>query len=219
MCLAYILLNLTLKLNFNFAQRGKPNRREREKMEIKIESRQLGDIVILAPEVFEDERGFFMEVFREDQFKSLGVPHYFPQDNHSRSEKGVLRGLHFQWEPPMGKLMRVTLGSAFLVAVDIRKGSPTLGKWFGMEVSAKNKKQIFAPARFARGFCVLSDFAEIQYKCTGIYNSKGESGIRWDDPEIGIRWPVTNPKLSKKDITAKNLMEWLHSPESEFFKY
>ena len=188
-------------------------------MEIRIESRQLGDIVVLAPEVFEDDRGFFMEVYRDDQFKSLGIPYIFPQDNHSRSEKGVLRGLHFQWEPPMGKIMRVTYGSAFLVAVDIRKGSPTLGKWFGTEVSARNKKQIWAPAGFARGFCVLSDFAEIQYKCSGLYNSKCESGIRWDDPEIGICWPVATPKLSKKDSAAQSLRQWLDSPESEHFKY
>ncbi|HYQ85758.1 MAG TPA: dTDP-4-dehydrorhamnose 3,5-epimerase, partial [Bacteroidota bacterium] len=126
-------------------------------MQIKIESRHLGDVVVLAPEVFEDERGFFLEAYREDQFKSLGLPTNFGQDNHSRSARNVVRGLHFQWEPPMGKLMRVTYGSAFLVAVDIRKGSPTLGKWFGIEVSAQNKKEVWAPAWFARGFCVLSD--------------------------------------------------------------
>ena len=103
-------------------------------MEIKVESRHLGDVVVLVPDVFQDSRGFFMETYREDQFKALGLPSQFVQDNHSRSAQGVVRGLHFQWEPPMGKLMRVTLGSAFLVAVDIRKGSPTLGKWFGSEV-------------------------------------------------------------------------------------
>ncbi len=188
-------------------------------MEIKIESKQLGDIVVLAPEVFEDDRGFFMEVYREDQFKSLGLPYFFPQDNHSRSEKGVLRGLHFQWDPLMGKLMRVTFGSAFLVAVDIRNGSPTLGRWFGLEVSAKNKKQVYAPAGFARGFCVLSDFAEVQYKCTGIYNSKAESGILWNDPEIGIEWPIKNPILSKKDKEARTFRQWMELPDSECFQY
>jgi dTDP-4-dehydrorhamnose 3,5-epimerase len=188
-------------------------------MQIKIESRQLGDVVVLAPEVFEDERGFFLETYREDQFKSLGLPTNFGQDNHSRSAKNVVRGLHFQWEPPMGKLMRVTYGSAFLVAVDIRKGSPTLGKWFGAEVSAQNKKQVWAPAWFARGFCVLSDFAEIQYKCTGIYNNKAESGIRWDDPAIGIKWPVSNPVLSAKDAGAQTLAQWLESPNAAHFNY
>lgn len=188
-------------------------------MEIKIESKHFGDVVVLAPEVFEDERGFFLEAFRADQFKALGLPTEFGQDNHSRSMKNVVRGLHFQWEPPMGKLMRVTFGSAFLVAVDIRKGSPTIGKWFGIEVSAQNKKQVWAPAGFARGFCVLSDFAEIQYKCTGIYNNKAESGILWNDPAIGITWPVANPILSAKDEKAQTLAQWLDSPNSNNFQY
>src|SRR6266481_4522168 len=122
-------------------------------MGIRVESRQLGDVVVLAPSVFRDERGFFSETFRADQFKELGLPYEFVQDNHSGSVKGVLRGLHFQWEPPMGKLMRVTRGAAFLIAVDIRKDSPTLGKWVGLEASAENKKQVWAPAGFARGFC------------------------------------------------------------------
>ena len=159
-----------------------------------------------------------METFREDQFRALGLPYYYPQDNHSRSTKGILRGLHFQWEPAMGKLMRVTYGTAFLVAVDIRKQSPTLGKWFGIEVSAKNKRLVWAPAGFARGFCVLSDFAEVQYKCTGIYNNKCESSIRWNDPEIGIEWPIANPALSERDAKAMTLKQWLGLPESEYFK-
>ena len=188
-------------------------------MEISIESRHLGNLVVLVPQVFEDARGFFMETFHVDKFKYLGLPTEFVQDNHSRSKKGVVRGLHFQWDPPMGKLMRVTYGSAFLVAVDIRKGSPTLGKWFGTEVSAANKKQVWAPAGFARGFCVLSDFAEIQYKCTGIYNDKAESGIRWDDPEIGIEWPEKDAELSGKDRVAQSLAEWLASANSEHFRY
>lgn len=189
-------------------------------MQVRIESEHLNGIVVLEPEVFEDERGFFMEAFRADQFKELGLPTEFVQDNHSRSAKGVLRGLHFQYEPPMGKLMRVTYGSAYLVAVDIRKGSPTLGQWFGIEVSAKNKKQVWAPAGFARGFYTLSDFAELQYKCTGIYNNKGESGILWSDPEIGIEWPEKeNLILSGKDEKAQTLAQWLEKPESDHFKY
>ena len=192
-------------------------------MRIHVESQHLNGLVVLThPEVFEDERGFFMEVFRADQFAELGLPAAFVQDNHSRSRQGVLRGLHFQWEPPMGKLMRVTLGSAFLVAVDIRQGSPTLGQWFGMEVSAQNKKQIWAPAGFARGFCVLSDYAEIQYKCTGIYSHQAESGIRWNDPRVGIRWPVDSVAelvLSEKDKSARTLDQWLASPESDNFRF
>jgi len=188
-------------------------------MQIKVEKTEIDGVVVVIPEVFEDDRGFFMEVFRADQFRTLGLPHEFVQDNHSRSARGVLRGLHFQWEPPMGKLMRVTYGSAFLVAVDIRKGSPTLGQWFGAEISAQNKQQIYAPAGFARGFCVLSDSAEIQYKCTGVYNSKAESGILWNDPEIGIDWPIKEPVLSAKDAVAQPLAQWLSKPESDNFKY
>lgn len=188
-------------------------------MEIKIDSEHLNGLVVLKSQVFEDDRGFFFESYRADQFEKLGLPTNFVQDNHSRSSKGVVRGLHFQWEPPMAKLMRVTYGTAFLVAVDIRKGSPTLGKWYGEEVSAENKKQVYAPAGFARGFCVLSDFAEIQYKCTGIYNNKAESGFLWNDPEIGVEWPIKSPILSEKDDNAQTFSEWLSKPESDNFKY
>jgi len=188
-------------------------------MQIRIQEEHLNGVVVLAPEVFEDERGFFTEIYRADQFEELGLPTDFVQDNHSRSARNVVRGLHFQWSPPMGKLMRVTHGAAYLVAVDIRKGSPTLGSHFGIEVSAQDKRQVWAPAGFARGFCVLSDFAEIQYKCTGIYNSKAESGILWRDPEIGIEWPVKQPVLSDKDEKAQTLAQWLQTPESDFFTY
>jgi len=188
-------------------------------VEIKIESRFLRDVAVVVPEIFRDSRGFFMETFREDQFKAHGLPVQFVQDNHSRSVKGVVRGLHFQWDPPMGKLMRVSLGSAFLVAVDIRKESPTLGKWVGVEASAENCRQVWAPAGFARGFCVLSEVAEIQYKCTGIYNNKAESGIRWDDREIGIDWPIADVSLSDKDRNAQTLAQWLSRPESANFAY
>jgi dTDP-4-dehydrorhamnose 3,5-epimerase len=188
-------------------------------MEIRVESRHLDGVVVLVPDVFRDQRGFFTETYRADQFRALGLPHEFVQDNHSGSSKGVLRGLHFQWEPPMGKLMRVTQGSAFLVAVDIRKGSPTLGQWFGIEASAENRRCVWAPAGFARGFCVLSDYAEIQYKCTGLYNKQGESAIRWNDPEIGVRWPVSDPIISEKDSQARPLAQWLQSPESDCFRH
>lgn len=190
-------------------------------MRIQIESEHLNGLkVITHPDVFEDERGFFVEVYRADEFAALGLPTQFVQLNHSRSRKGVLRGLHFQWEPPMGKLMRVTLGSAYLVAVDIRKNSPTLGQSFGMEVSAQNKKQIWAPAGFARGFYVLSDYAELQYLCTGIYNNRAESGIRWNDPSLHIDWPIpqgVEPVLSGKDQNAQTLQEWLATPEANHF--
>lgn len=188
-------------------------------MPLEIVSRHLGDVLVLRSLRHEDQRGFFMETYRKDQFTQFGIPDEFVQDNHSGSVRNVLRGLHFQWDPPMAKLMRVTVGTAFLVAVDIRKGSPTLGQWFGLEVSAQSGLQVWAPAGFARGFCVLSDYAEIQYKCTGIYNPRGESGIRWNDPAIRIEWPVADPILSAKDASAQTLEEWLQRPESDAFKY
>ncbi len=188
-------------------------------MQLSIQSKHLDDIAVVKPEVFQDDRGFFTEFYRSDQFRELGLPDNFVQGNHSRSSKGVLRGLHFQWDPPMGKLMRVTFGSAFLVAVDIRKGSPHLGKWFGMEISAENKLEIWAPAGFARGFCVLTDFAEIQYLTTGVYSNKAESGIRWNDPEIGIVWPIKQPILSNKDENAQTLSQWLSKPDSDYFSF
>jgi len=190
-------------------------------MEFKVERQSIPDVIVVVPDIFQDSRGFFMETFREDTFRQLGLPHQFVQDNHSRSSKGVVRGLHFQWDPPMGKLMRVTSGSAFLVAVDIRKGSPTLGKWVGAVVSAENRRQVWAPAGFARGFCVLSESAEIQYKVTGLYNSKAESGILWNDPAIGIEWPVSTAQveLSEKDKKAQTLEQWLARPESDNFNF
>src|SRR5664279_1130146 len=138
-------------------------------MKLRVISTQLGDVKVIGHEVFEDHRGFFMEAYHHDHFRELGLPAEFVQLNHSGSVKNVVRGLHFQWEPPMGKLMRVIRGTAFIVAVDIRKGSPTLGKWCGIEASTENRREVWAPAGFARGFCVLSEFAEIQYKCTGLY--------------------------------------------------
>jgi dTDP-4-dehydrorhamnose 3,5-epimerase len=188
-------------------------------MEFSSEPAGLKDVVIITPEIFKDDRGFFMETFREDKFRGMELPYGFVQDNHSRSTKGVVRGLHFQWDPPMGKLMRVSIGAAFLVAVDIRKGSPSLGQWTGIEVSAENRRQVWAPAGFARGFCVLSEVAEIQYKCTGLYNSKAESSIRWDDPRIGVKWPVSSPLISEKDRNAQTLDEWLAREESNQFSY
>ncbi len=188
-------------------------------MQVKIEEKHPDGIVVVRSEVFEDERGFFYEVFRADQFAELGLPSSFVQDNHSGSVRGVLRGLHFQWDPPMSKLMRVTSGTAFLVAVDIRKGSPTLGQWFGQECNARDGLQVWAPAGFARGFCVTSEWAEIQYKCTGIYNSAGESGILWNDPAIGIDWPVGEPILSGKDRVAQTLEDWLAGSFSDNFIY
>ena len=182
-----------------------------------FEKNRFQDLYVITPQVRGDTRGFFMEVYRKDLFREAGITAEFVQENHSRSAQHVLRGLHFQWDPPMGKLMRVTKGSAFLVAVDIRKKSKTLGEWYGLEASDENKKIVYAPAGFARGFCVLSESAEIQYLCTGTYNPNAESGILWSDPQIGITWPVSNPILSEKDKNAQTLAAWLARPESEQF--
>lgn len=189
-------------------------------MQISVESTPLSDVLLVKPQIFKDDRGFFTEIYREDQYRELGLPSQFVQFNHSGSVKNTVRGLHFQWEPPMGKLMRVTRGKAFLVAVDIRKNSPSLGKHYGKILSAdEDPVLIWAPAGFARGFCVLSDYAEIQYLTTGVYNSKAESGIRWNDPFLNIEWPVATPILSAKDEKAQTLAEWLATPQSSFFTY
>lgn len=186
-------------------------------MPFEVESRHMGEVVVLRGRKYADERGYFTETYREDQFRTLGLPGNFVQDNHSYSKKRVVRGLHFQWQPPMGKLMRVTRGAAFLVAVDLRVGSPTLGKWIGIEASADNQKQVWAPASFARGFCALTDDVEVQYKCTGIYNAAAESAIRWDDPQIGIDWPLRDVIISEKDRNAGTLEDWLRSENASRF--
>lgn len=188
-------------------------------MRITVESVHFGEVKVIGHEVFKDHRGFFMEAYHHDLFRDAGLPADFVQLNHSGSEKNVVRGLHFQWEPPMGKLMRVIRGTAFIVAVDVRKGSPTVGQWYGEILSDENRLQMWAPASFARGFAVLSDFAEIQYLCTGNYNGANESGVLWNDPAIGIRWPVKEPILSQRDMNAQTLAQWLARPEADNFAY
>jgi len=186
-------------------------------MPFTIEPTAIDEVKIVVPKVMRDDRGFFMEVYRGDLFAALGLPERFMQLNHSRSSRNVVRGLHFQWDPPMGKLMRVTVGRALLVAVDIRGGSPTLGRWVGIEATSDEPRQLWAPASFARGFCVLSEVAEIEYLTTGTYNPATESCIRWNDPAIGIDWPVGEPILSAKDASAQSLAEWLARPEASNF--
>lgn len=184
---------------------------------MRIEKTDFEGLYVITPDVFYDERGFFAEIYKKEKFEASGMDLNLVQENYSRSKKGVVRGLHFQWDPPMGKLMRVSYGKAFLVAVDLRKKSTTFGRWFGLEASEDDKKQLYAPASFARGFCALSDVADVQYLCTAVYNPKGESGILWNDPGIGITWPVDDPILSEKDKNAETLEEWLARPESNCF--
>lgn len=187
-------------------------------MGFRIESKNLGEIVVIVPDLYKDERGYFLESYHAAKFRELGLPGEFVQDNQSFSSRGVVRGLHFQWDAPMGKLMRVTHGNAFLVAVDIRKNSPTLGKWFGVEASAENHRMVWAPAGFARGVYITSETASIQYKCTAPYNPRGESGIRFDDPDLKIAWPpMEKYTLSEKDRKAMTFAQWLASPLSEKF--
>jgi len=191
-------------------------------LKISAHRTSLPDILIVEPGSFEDDRGFFSEVYRIDQFgefADIGLPSRFVQLNHSRSVRAVTRGLHFQWDPPMGKLMRVSRGEVFLVAVDIRPGSPTLGQYESIIANEQNRLQLWAPASFARGFCVLSDEADVEYLTTGTYNNKAESGVRWDDPEIGIEWPIDDPILSRKDVEAQTLSGWLMRPEAQHFRF
>lgn len=160
------------------------------------------DVIILEPTVFGDERGFFMETFRADEFANVTGARPFVQDNHSKSSKGILRGLHYQTEKTQGKLVRVISGKVFDVAVDIRKDSPTLGNWVGVELSAENRRQLWIPEGFAHGFYVISDSAEFVYKCTDYYHPQSEVSLKWNDIEVGIKWPLFEddiPILSNKD--------------------
>lgn len=167
-------------------------------------------VYIIEPTVFGDERGYFMETYHAEEFKKAGLDMIFVQDNQSKSKKGVLRGLHFQYTKPQGKLVRAIKGEVFDVAVDLRKDSKTYGKWEGVVLSEENKKQFYVPEGFAHGFLVLSDEAEFTYKCTDFYDGEDEGGILWDDPEIGIKWPIEDIDeivLSEKDRQWKNLKE------------
>ena len=162
----------------------------------------IADVKIIEPQVFGDERGFFMETFRTTLFNENCGEREFVQENHSKSSHGILRGLHYQTENTQGKLVRVTKGEVFDVAVDMRKDSPTFGQWVGVLLSAENKRQLWVPEGFAHGFYVTTDEAEFVYKCTDVYNPSAEVSIKWDDPEINIEWPISpdqKPSLSAKD--------------------
>ena len=169
---------------------------------------KLKDCVIIEPKVFGDERGFFLETFQADRYADLaGITLPFAQDNHSRSSKGVLRGLHFQKTKPQGKLVRVVRGEVYDVAVDIRQGSPTYGQWEAVILSEENKTQFWVPPGFAHGFVVLSETADFEYKCTDYYDPSDEGSLLWNDPDLNIPWPIDNPKLSKKDTNAPKLAD------------
>lgn len=180
---------------------------------MKVIETEITDVKIIEPTVFGDERGFFMETWNQKKFEELvtGKPTQFVQDNHSKSKKGILRGLHYQTENTQGKLVRVVSGEVFDVAVDIRKGSPTFGKWVGIYLSAENKRQLWVPEGFAHGFYVTSEEAEFVYKCTDFYNPNAEISIKWDDELLMINWPLLNePCLSSKDQDGISFTQWIN---------
>jgi dTDP-4-dehydrorhamnose 3,5-epimerase len=166
---------------------------------------ELPDVILIEPDVYRDARGFFVETFREDHYRAAGIEGPFVQDNHSQSVASTLRGLHLQVGRPQGKLIRVVEGRIFDVAVDVRRGSPSFGRWVGIEMSAEDFRQCYVPPGFAHGFCVLSPVAQIEYKCTDFYSPAHEVGIAWNDPAIGIAWPIERPVLSDRDRTHPRL--------------
>jgi dTDP-4-dehydrorhamnose 3,5-epimerase len=174
---------------------------------MKFSPADIPDVLIIEPRVFRDERGFFLETYHEKKFQDGGVDAQFVQDNHSRSVKDTLRGLHAQRRRPQGKLVRAVVGEIFDVAVDIRPHSPTFGRWVGVTLSAENFRQLYVPPGFAHGFCVVSETAEVIYKCTALYDPSDELGVAWDDPDIGIQWPTRTPLLSPKDAAAPRLRD------------
>jgi dTDP-4-dehydrorhamnose 3,5-epimerase len=174
---------------------------------VKFNPTELPGVVLIEPDVHRDERGFFLETYQQSRYSGGGVDASFVQDNHSRSGRGTLRGLHAQLKRPQGKLVRVIEGEVFDVAVDIRRGSPHFGRYFGALLSADNFLQLYVPAGFAHGFCVTSEIAQFEYKCTDFYDPEDEFAVSWNDPEIGIPWPLANPLLSAKDAAAPRLSE------------
>ena len=181
---------------------------------MKVTKTELEGLLVIEPQVYGDERGFFLESYNEVRYREAGIDVRFVQDNHSRSVRGTLRGLHYQSSPGQAKLVRVTLGRVFDVAVDIRSGSPTLGRWKGVELNSETHQQLFIPVGFAHGFCVLSEVAEVQYKVTSVYDPTTECSIRFDDAELGVRWPVAAPLLSARDEAAESFDAYLRRVRS-----
>lgn len=182
-------------------------------MPVRFEPTGLDGVILCVPQVFRDARGFFLETYHAARYREGGVRTVFVQDNRSRSSRGVLRGLHYQLHKPQAKLVSCLRGEIFDVAVDVRRGSPTFGRWSASVLTEENQHQLFIPAGFAHGFCVLSESAEIAYKCSEFYDPRDDRGIRWDDPDVGVDWPVQEPVLSAKDavqplLADAELPEW-----------
>ena len=165
----------------------------------------LAGVRLLEATVFRDDRGLFLETWRADRFAAAGIPDLFVQDNYSRSSRGTLRGLHWQWRKPQAKLVRVVTGSIFDVVVDVRRASPTFGRWLAFEMSADRFTQLYVPVGFAHGFCATSDVADVEYKCTEVYDPQGEAGLIWNDPGVGVDWPIKAPLVSAKDAAYGRL--------------
>ena len=178
---------------------------------MQVEKTPIEGILILTPRVFRDDRGFFYESFNEDRFRAVGIELPWRQDNHVRSVKDTVRGLHFQAGPGQAKLIRCIRGRVWDVAVDIRPGSPTLGRWYGHELTPDSFQMMFVPVGFAHGYAVLDDDTEVLYKCSNVYDPALESGFRWDDTEVGVQWPVARPVLSQRDQTARSFRDYLDS--------
>ena len=174
---------------------------------MKVIETSLPGALVIEPQVFGDARGFFYESYNEAKYREMGIDRRFVQSNVSRSARGVLRGLHYQWPNPQGKLVSVIEGEVYDVAVDIRHGSPTFGRWAGVMLTADNHRHFWIPEGFAHGFCVVSEFATFSYQCTALYDREGDAGIRWNDAEVGIDWPVSAPLLSDKDTRAPFLKD------------
>jgi dTDP-4-dehydrorhamnose 3,5-epimerase len=173
---------------------------------------ELPEVLVIEPDVHRDERGFFVETYQAKRYQEHGIDQPFVQDNHSKSVAGTLRGLHLQVGRPQAKLVRVVSGAIYDVAVDVRRGSPTFGRWVGMVLSSENFRQCYIPAGFAHGFAVLSETAEVEYKCSDVYDPASEIGILWNDPALGIRWPIENPILSHRDCSHPTLMRQQRLP-------
>lgn len=178
---------------------------------MQIETTPIAGLLTIVPKIFPDERGFFFESYNAARFKELGVDLAWRQDNHVKSVKNTLRGLHFQRGVGQAKLVRCIRGAVWDVAVDIRPDSPTLGQWFAIELTEENKAMFFVPVGFAHGYAVLSDVAEVLYKCTNLYDPALESGFRWNDPQVGVKWPVAEPILSQRDLTSPSFQDCLKS--------
>jgi len=174
---------------------------------MKITEVSLPGALVIEPQVFGDARGYFYESYNQAKFAAAGITTAFVQANVSRSAKGVLRGLHYQWPNPQGKLVSVLEGEVFDVAVDIRRGSPTFGRWAGVALSAENKRHFWIPEGFAHGFCVVSEFATFAYQCTALYDREADASVHWNDPDIAIDWPISRPLLSEKDEKAPLLKD------------